>query len=119
MKKILSLGMVLGLALSASALTAQQPPEDPRQDPSRPAPQEMGQQHATSSLRGTIASLDHQAKSFIIRDDSGKEVTVFWNDTTKLNGDLKEGATVSVEARDEGGRMTATSIQVSSKKPSY
>jgi Cu/Ag efflux protein CusF len=117
MRKVLVFVMVLAFAATA-AIALQEPPpapdrpQDPQATSQQPAP-------AATSFRGTITRLDNNAKSLTLRDDAGKEVTIFWNDTTKLNGELKEGASVSVDATDEGGKMTASSISVSSKKPSY
>ena len=68
------------------------------------------------SLRGTISSVDNNAKSMVVKDADGKEVTVFWTDSTRLSGELTQGATVNLQTTEQDGKTMATSIQVSSSK---
>ena len=76
-------------------------------------------QSSMKSLRGTVSSVDNTAKSFVVKDSSGKEVTVFWTDSTRMSGDLKEGSSVDIQTSDQGGRMVATSIDVQAAKKPY
>ncbi len=73
------------------------------------------------TVTGTVSRVDAAAKMMVVKDTSGNEVTVYWNEATKLDGGVpQEGATVTVNAREEGGRTLATSIQSqSARKPSY
>jgi hypothetical protein len=71
----------------------------------------------TKSVTGTIASVDMTAKSMVIRDDKGKDVTVFWKDDTAVSGELREGQPVRVDCKEQDGKTWATSIQVQAKKP--
>lgn len=113
MKKVLALSIAIVLVLSASAFAGQEParPQDPQA--SEPAPSSEQAQ----SVSGTISSLDNDQKMLVLRDDSGKEITVYWNDATRVSGgDLKEGASVSLQTTDQGGKTFATSIEVRTKK---
>jgi hypothetical protein len=115
MKRVLlSAAIVAGLAVSAAAI-AQDSPQKP--DTMKPA---QSQQAAPSSIRGTITSVDNTAKSFVVKDDtSGKDVTVFWDSSTKVNGDVKVGNAVTLQTTDQSGRTMATSIdaKAAAKKP--
>jgi Cu/Ag efflux protein CusF len=112
MKKILALLMVVGFAAATALAAAQQMPREKAGEQKAPAP--------AKSLRGTIAQVDNNAKSLTLKDDSGKETTVFWNDTTKIDGgELKEGVTVSLETTQQDGKTLATSIKVTGAKKPY
>jgi opacity protein-like surface antigen len=115
MKRVLlSAAIAAGLAVSAAAI-AQDSPQKP--DAMKPA---QSQQAAPSSIRGTITSVDNTAKSFVVKDDaSGKDVTVYWDSSTKVNGDVKVGNAVTLQTTDQSGRTMATSIdaKAAAKKP--
>ena len=113
-RALLSAAIAAGLAVSAAAI-AQDSPQKP--DAMKPA---QSQQAAPSSIHGTITSVDNTAKSFVVKDDtSGKEVTVYWDSSTKVNGDLKVGSAVTLQTTDQSGRTLATSIdaKAAAKKP--
>jgi opacity protein-like surface antigen len=115
MKRVLlSAAIAAGLAVSAAAI-AQDSPQKP--DAMKPV---QSQQAAPSSIRGTITSVDNTAKSFVVKDDtSGKDVTVYWDSSTKVNGDVKVGNAVTLQTTDQSGRTMATSIdaKAAAKKP--
>ena len=115
---ILSAAIATALAAATSAV-AQEKPQDPSQQPE--ARQSSSQSQApASTIRGTVASVDQSGKSFVVKDEaSGKEVTVFWDSSTKVNGDLKPGSMVSLQTTDQGGKMMATSIDIKSAKKPY
>jgi hypothetical protein len=69
------------------------------------------------TVSGTISSLDTTGKSLVIKQSSGEEVTVYWNDGTTVSGDLREGQQVRVETKEQDGQIWAMSIQVQAKKP--
>ncbi len=71
----------------------------------------------SKTISGVISHVDMTAKSLVVKDSSGNEVTVFWNDATRVSGDLREGSNVRVETKDQDGKTWATSIDVSAKKP--
>jgi Cu/Ag efflux protein CusF len=106
MRKFLALSLVLGLALSAVAVA---------QDASQSG-QQKSQPAQAKSVSGTITQVDNNAKMFVVKDESGQLVTVYWNDATRVTGDLKEGATVSLQTTEQDGKTVATSVQVRTKK---
>jgi hypothetical protein len=90
MKRLLALVLVLGVALSAVALA--------------------GEGKMTGKkMTGTITRVDNDQKMMTVKDSHGKEWSVYWNDTTKLEGGApREGATVSFAAHSKDGKMWAT-----------
>jgi Domain of unknown function (DUF5666) len=113
---ILSAAMATALAAAASAVP-QEKPADPAQQPE--ARQATSQTQATT-MKGTVASVDQSGKSFVVKDDAtGKEVTVYWDSSTKVNGDLKPGSMVSIQTTDQGGKVMATSIDAKGAKKPY
>lgn len=107
MKKVSVLALTAILAFSVAALAAPQ------------AAQENPSASSMKSMRGTITSIDNSAKSFVVKDADGKEVTVFWNDATRLSGELAAGAAVVVQTSTQDGKTVATSVQVSGAKKPY
>ena len=74
-------------------------------------------QMESKSFSGTISRVDTTGKVLVVKQSSGDEVTVYWNDATTVSGDLQEGQQVRVETRDQDGKTWATTIQVQAKKP--
>jgi|SRR5215831_4682288 len=108
---ILSAAIAASLAAAPLALLAQ------AQD--GPQSSKNTQQTATA-MHGTVTSVDNNAKSFVVKDDvSGKEVTVFWDSSTKVSGELKVGSAVSLQTTDQSGRTVATSIDAKAAKKPY
>ena len=106
---ILSAAIAASLAAAPMALLAQ---DGSQSNPSS--------QKTAMTMHGTVTSVDNNAKSFVVKDDvSGKEVTVFWDSSTKVNGDLAVGSTVSLQTTDQGGRTVATSIDAKAAKKPY
>lgn len=72
----------------------------------------------SKTVTGVITRVDMTAKSMVVKDASGAEVTVYWNDATKVSGgDLREGSSVRIGTREQDGKTFATSIDVQAKKP--
>lgn len=70
------------------------------------------------AAHGTIASMDSNAKTFVLKTGGGKELTVSWNDaTTVKGGTLKEGEMVEIRTVDSNGQHVATVIQIEPVKP--
>jgi hypothetical protein len=110
---ILSAAIAASLALAAApmALLAQDGSQSSKDNPS---------QQSAMAMHGTVSSVDNTAKSFVVKDDvSGKEVTVYWDSSTKVNGDLKAGSTVSLQTSEQGGRTVASSIDAKASKKPY
>ncbi len=99
MRKALTVSLALLLCLSAIALAGDK------------------QAAADKTIQGTITRMDTAGKMLTVKDTSGNESSVAWNDATRITGgELREGATVSLSVSDKGGSPTATSIQVKADK---
>jgi hypothetical protein len=71
--------------------------------------------HGTE-IKGTVASLDDSAKSFVL-NASGKDDTIYWTTATKVHGGpLKATQNVVVRAMEKDGKWIATSIKVEPMK---
>ncbi len=115
MRKMI-LSAAIASAIAAAAIAA--PQERPR-DSQEPSAVQSSQAPA-KAMRGSVTSVDNESKSFVVKDEaSGKEVTVYWNGSTKLNGDLKVGSLVSLETTEQSGKTVATSIEATSAKKPY
>ena len=69
-------------------------------------------------MSGTITKLDQAGKSMVVKNAEGKEMTIYWNDQTKLSGDpLKEGAKVHFKSSEKDGKAWAQSVWVGEGKP--
>jgi hypothetical protein len=69
------------------------------------------------AVEGTISKVDMAGKSFVVKTADGKETTFYWNDTTKLQGTLKEGEMVHIKAAEKDGKMTASWVHVGKMEP--
>lgn len=67
-------------------------------------------------VEGTITKLDMAGKSMVVKTADGKETTVYWNETTKVEGALKEGSTVHLSTMEKDGKTWASSVHVGEKK---
>jgi putative IMPACT (imprinted ancient) family translation regulator len=108
MKRILVLSTALVFGAAAAALATPQK-----------AQANTGGSHTQATakdVRGTVSQLDLAARTMKVKEASGNEVTVRWDESTRMGGELKEGATVSVETARKGGETIATSIMVDAKK---
>ena len=69
------------------------------------------------AMEGTITKLDMAGKMMMVKDSAGKESTVYWTDTTKVEGDeLKEGSMVHYKGAEKDGKMWATWVHVGEMK---
>lgn len=110
MKKVSVLALTALLVLGATAIAL---PQDASKSQDNPSASQ------SKSLRGTISSVDNSAKSFVVKDANGTETTVFWNDSTRLSGELAPGAAVVIQTSMQDGKTMASAIQVSGAKKPY
>jgi len=69
------------------------------------------------SLEGTISKVDTAGKMMIVKSADGKENTIYWNDSTKVEGgELKEGSLVHWKGTEKDGKMWATWVHVGEMK---
>ncbi len=88
MRKVLTLGVVLAFCAA------------------------IGLAHGAKATEGTITKLDTAGKSMVVKTADGKEITVYWNDATKVQGTLKEGETVHLKTAEKDGKTWATWVHV-------
>ena len=113
MKRII-LSAAIASALAAAAIAV---PQDRPQDPNAG---QRSQSSQPASLHGSVTSVDNASKSFVVKDDAtGKETTVYWDGSTKMNGELKVGSMVTVQSSDSSGKTLATTIDIKSAKKPY
>ncbi len=66
---------------------------------------------------GTITKMDMAGKMMMVKDATGKETSVYWNDATKVSGDeMKEGSMVQWAGMEKDGKMWATKVHVGEMK---
>ncbi len=128
MKKFLTPVLASVFALSAAALVAQQDNKRPN-DPRDNNPQTYDSAKTAGTYEGTVSQIDASGSSFVLRDRSGKEVTIYWNSATRVMGSSTQGTTtepamsslkvgddVSVKASTDGSKNVATSVEIRPKK---
>jgi uncharacterized protein (DUF1684 family) len=72
----------------------------------------VGLAHGHDATEATITKLDMASKSMVVKTADGKDLTIYWNDATKVQGTLKEGETVHVKTSDKDGKTWATWVHV-------
>jgi hypothetical protein len=65
-----------------------------------------------NATEATITKLDMAGKSMVVKTADGKDMTIYWNDATKVQGTLKEGETIHVKTSDKDGKTWATFVHV-------
>ena len=72
-----------------------------------------------ASTGATISQLNAAGRSMVVKTAEGREMRIYWNEETKIEGTLKEGETVVAQASHKNGKIWATSLRVGTvKKPS-
>ena len=100
MKKVLGLSIAAVLCIAVVALAGDD--------------KKMGEKHmGGKAMEGTISKLDSGSKTMTVKDAAGKESTIYWNDSTKVEGgELKEGEMVHYKAMEKDGKWWATWVHV-------
>jgi len=128
MKRFLTPMLAAAVTLSAAALVAQQDnrrPNDPRDE----NPQTYDSSKSAATFEGTVSQIDPSGSSFVLRDRSGSEVTISWDQSTRVMGaeasqassgmsTLKVGDEVVVKTATQGSKTLATTVQIRPKKSS-
>lgn len=73
--------------------------------------------HMGKATEATITKLDMAGKSMAVKTADGKDLTIYWNDATKVEGALKEGETVHVKTSEKDGKTWATWVHVGAMDP--
>jgi hypothetical protein len=69
-------------------------------------------EHMGKATEATITKLDMAGKSMVVKTADGKDMTIYWDDATKVQGTLKEGEAVHVKTSDKDGKTWATWVHV-------
>lgn len=65
------------------------------------------------TMSGTVSAVDQKAKTFSLKDESGKATVITWTAATRVKGGtLKDGQRVSVSVFPKDGKNVATSIRI-------
>jgi hypothetical protein len=64
------------------------------------------------ATEATITKVDMAGKSMVVKTADGKDMTIYWNDATKLQGTPKEGELVHFTSTEKDGKATASWIHV-------
>jgi len=66
------------------------------------------------TAKGTIMKMDKDSKMMTMKNAKGKEMTMYWDDSTKMMGDMKEGSMATVHYMMHDGKMMAHDVKMSS-----
>jgi hypothetical protein len=105
MKKVFALSLVAALCIAVVALAGDE--------------KKMGDKKMMGgkAMEGTISKLDMGQKMMTVKDSAGKEWTVYWNDSTKVEGgEMKEGELVHFKTTEKDGKTWATWVHVGEMK---
>ena len=65
------------------------------------------------TAKGTITKMDKDGKTMTLKSSRGKEITMSWDDSTKVTGDMKEGSPATVHYMMRDGKMMAHDMKMS------
>ncbi len=68
------------------------------------------------TCRGTVTKMDQSARTMTMKDSKGKESTCYWDDSTKVTGEMKEGAMATVKCEMHGDKMMAKEVRMMPEK---
>ena len=68
------------------------------------------------TAKGMVTRVDQSGKMMMMKDSKGKEMTMNWDDTTKVMGDMKEGSRATVKYMMMDGKMMAHEVKMSGGK---
>jgi hypothetical protein len=68
------------------------------------------------ACKGTITKMDKDAKMMTMKDAKGKESTCYWDDSTKVTGEMKEGEMATVKCDMKDGKMMAKEVKMMGAK---
>jgi hypothetical protein len=99
MKRILALSVVALFCISVAALAG-------------------GDKYSKEGKSATIVSVDNASKSMVVKNAEGKEWTLYWNDSTKVEGgEVKAGEMIHFKAeKGKDGKAMASWIHVGEMK---
>jgi hypothetical protein len=66
----------------------------------------------TMMATGTVTKIDKDGKMMMMKDKAGKEMMMYWDDTTKVKGEMMEGHMATVHYMMNGDKMMAHSVSM-------
>jgi hypothetical protein len=66
------------------------------------------------TAKGTIMKMDKGSRMMTMKSSKGKEMTMYWDDSTKVEGDMMEGSMATVHYMMHDGKMMAHDVKMSS-----
>ena len=100
MKKLLAFSVVMVFCLAVVALAG---------DEKKPTGGKVNE--------GTVTKMAASVKMMMVKDSTGKATLVWFNDTTKIEGEkMRQGVRVRWKGAEKDGKMWATWIYVGEKK---
>ena len=63
-------------------------------------------------VHGPVSRYDAAAKTFTVTDKKGRAFSFAWDDKTKVEGTIADGATATVRYRLNGSQRTATVVKI-------
>ena len=106
MKRILSLAIALALCTGAALFADDAMKKDDAMKSGSMKSEKM------MTARGTITKMDKDGKMMTMKNAKGKEMTMYWDDSTKVTGDMAEGAMATVHYQMHDGKMMAHSVMM-------
>lgn len=70
------------------------------------------------SARGTVTRMDKDGRMMMMKDAKGREMTLYWDDSTKVKGDMMEGSRTDVHYVMRNGKMMAHDVTMTMKSDS-
>jgi len=64
------------------------------------------------TAKGTITKMDKDGKMMTMKNAKGKEMTMYWDDSTKVTGDMAEGSMATVHYMMHDGKMMAHDVKM-------
>jgi hypothetical protein len=66
------------------------------------------------SAKGTVTKMDKDGKMMMMKNSKGKEMTMYWDDSTKVTGDMMEGSKAQVHYMMRDGKMMVHDVTMTS-----
>ena len=107
MKRFLTLVLSLSLCTGAVLFADEMKKDDSMKSGSMKSEKMM-------TAKGTIMKMDKDAKMMTMKNAKGKEMTMYWDDSTKVEGDMMEGSMAVVHYMMHDGKMMAHDVKMSS-----
>jgi hypothetical protein len=111
MKRLLTLAIALALCTGAALFADDSMKKDDTMKSDSMKSAKM------MTAKGTITKMDNDGKMMMM-SAKGKEMTMYWDDSTKVTGDMKEGSMATVHYMMKDGKMMAHEVKMAGEMKS-